>query len=129
MATKNGWKTIFWKRCHYALQIRCGSKISSKSLYLSLFLINAFLRFTQKFKMAAQKWQEKHFWEKSPVHFEDTLCVKNFVQIALSRTFSDINAYLHFTKKFKIVAQIGAKRFLGKIASRLHRYPVGQKFH
>ena len=38
MATKSGGKTIFEESCQKTLQIPCGSKISSKSLYLAPFL-------------------------------------------------------------------------------------------
>ena len=38
MAAKSGGKTIFAKSCQYTLQIPCGSKISSNSLYLAPFL-------------------------------------------------------------------------------------------
>ena len=44
-----------------------------------------------------QKWWEIDFWEIAPVDSADTLWVKNFVAIALSRTVSKINAFLHFT--------------------------------
>ena len=38
-----------------------------------------------------------------------TLWVKNFVEIALSRTVSKINALLHFTQTFKMAAKSGGK--------------------
>ena len=45
----------FWeKNCQLTMQIVWGSKILSKSLYLASFL-NAFLCFTQKFKMVGKK--------------------------------------------------------------------------
>ena len=37
METKNGGKAIFVECCQYPLQIPCGLKISSKSLYLAPF--------------------------------------------------------------------------------------------
>ena len=55
--------------------------------------INAFLHVTQKFMMAAKKWQQSDFCEMSPVHSEDTLPVKNFIKIALSRTVSKMHAF------------------------------------
>ena len=39
----------------------------------------------------------------------DTLWVANFVEIALSRTISEINALLRFTQKFKMAAESGGK--------------------
>ena len=49
-------KTIFRKNCQYTLQIPCGSKILSKSLYLSE--INTF--YTEILD-GRQKWWEKYF--------------------------------------------------------------------
>ena len=147
MAAKSGGKTIFAKSRQQTLQIPCGSKIWSKSLYLAVSEINMFLCLMQKFKMDAksggktifckkspvdsadilriknfrrnhsislryqdkrvfafnaeiqdgrQKWQENDFCEKSPVDFADTLWVKNFIKIDLSRSVSEINVFLHF---------------------------------
>ena len=42
--------------------------------------INAFLRFTQMFKMADQKWRESYFGGKSLVDSADTLWVKKNCQ-------------------------------------------------
>ena len=61
---------------------------------------------------------ENNFLEKSPVDSAYTLRVKNFVKITLSRTSSEINAFLRFTQKLKMAAKNGGKRFLGKVASR-----------
>ena len=55
--------------------------------------INMFLCFTQKFKIAAKNGGKNDFWEKSPVDSPDTLWVKNFVGIPLSRIVSKINAF------------------------------------
>ena len=62
MAAKNGGKAIFVKCRHYTLQIPCGSKLSSKSLYLAPFpRLMHFLHFTQKFKMAAKNGRKAIF--------------------------------------------------------------------
>ena len=53
---------------------------------------------------------------------------KNFIEIALSRSVSEINLYLRLTQKFKMATKSGGKRFLGRVVSRLCRHPVGQKF-
>ena len=58
----------------------------------------------------------------------DSSRVKNFVEMALSRSVSEINAFLHFTQKFKMAAKSDRKRFSGKVASRRCRYPAVQKF-
>ena len=59
--------------------------------------------------MAAKSGGKVIFFKKLPVDSAYTLWVKNFVEIALSRTISDINALLHFTQKFKIAAKSGGK--------------------
>ena len=57
--------------------------------------------------MAAKSGGKVIFCEKSPVDSADTLWVKIFVEIALSRSISKINALLHFTQKFKMAAKSG----------------------
>ena len=53
-----------------------------------------------------------------PVHSAHTLWVQNFVEIALSRTVSEINALLGFTQKFKMAAKSDGKAiFLQEVAS------------
>ena len=65
---------------------------------------------------------------KSPVDAADILRVKNFLEIALSRSISKINRFLRFTQKFKMAAKSGGKKILQKVASRLHRHPGRPKF-
>ena len=72
--------------------------------------------------------REINFCEKSPVDSADTLWVKNFVEIALSRSVSKINTFLRLTQKFKMAAKSGGKTIFQKVASRLCRHPEGQKF-
>ena len=87
-----------------------------------------FLRFMQKFKMATKSGGENVFCGKLPEDSADTLWVKNFVEIALSRSVSEIHSFLHLAQKFKMATKSGGKRFLRKVARILCRYPVGQKF-
>ena len=61
--------------------------------------------------MAAKSSGKNDFCEKSPVDSADTLGVKNFVEIALSRSVSEISAYLCLTQKFKMAAKSGGKMF------------------
>ena len=56
----------------------------------------------------------KDFWEKSPVDSADTLGVKHFIEITLSRTVIEINAFLPFTQKFKLAAKNGGKMIFRK---------------
>ena len=164
MAAKIGGKTIFEKSRQLTLQIPCGSKISSKSLYLAPFLINMFLRLRQKLKMAAksggktifgkvasrlcrysrsqkfcrncsislrfqdkhifafyteikdgrQKWWKNDFLGKLTEDSQDTPWVKNFVEIALSHSVSEMNSFLCLTQKFKMVAKKGGKMIFAK---------------
>ena len=75
---------------NYSAEIPCGSKISSKSLYLARFsrykhfCVLQFLRKFRKFKMAAILGKRKFFWKLGKLLRRDTLRVKNFVEIALS---------------------------------------------
>ena len=73
-----------------------------------------FFAFYTEIQDGRQKWRENDFWEKLPVNSADILWVKKFVEIALSRTVPEINAFLHFTQKFKMVAQIGGKTIFEK---------------
>ena len=68
-----------------------------------------------------QKWRENDFCENFPVDYADTLRVKNFVNIALSHTISQINAF------YAVIHNGRQNRFLEKVTSRLSRYPASQK--
>ena len=59
--------------------------------------------------MAAKSGRETTFWEKLPVNSADTLWVKHFVKIAVAHSCSQINMFLHFTQKFKMVAKSGGE--------------------
>ena len=61
-----------------------------------------------------QKWWENDFWEKSPVDSADNLRVKNFLEIALSHSVSEINTFLCFTQKFKMAAKSAGKKIFAK---------------
>ena len=89
--------------------------------------INAFLRFTQKFKMTAKSDGKAIFCEKSPVDSAYTVGVQNFVEIALPRTVSKINAFLHFTQKFKMAAKSGGKAIFAKSRQKTLHIPCGSK--
>ena len=81
---------------NYSAEIPCGSKISSKSLYLARFsrykhfCVLQFLRKFRKFKMAAIFGETKFFGKLGKVLRRDILRVKNFVEIALSSTVFEI---------------------------------------
>ena len=74
-----------------------------------LFIYLFFFAFYAEIQNGHQKWQENDFGEKSPVDSADNLQVKNFVEIALSRSISEINGFLRFTQKFKMAAKSDGK--------------------
>ena len=79
--------------------------------------------------MATKYGGETDFWEKTPVDYADTIEIKIFVEIALTHTVSEMNAFLDFTQKFKLTNKKWRENdFWGKVASTIYRYPVGQKF-
>ena len=87
----------FFENWHgYSAEIPCGSKISSKSLYLARFsrykhfYVLQFLRKIRKFKMAAIFGETKFFSKLAWLLCRDTLWVKNFVEIALSSMVFEI---------------------------------------
>ena len=51
----------------------------------------------QKLNMAAKKWWGNDFWQNIADDTVYTLLVKNFIEMAVSRTVSEINTFLHFT--------------------------------
>ena len=103
MAIKNGGKTIFGKICQQTLRRVCGSKISSKSLYLTrLSRYMRFCIFYAEIQDGCQKWWENNFWEKTLVDYIDTLRVKNFVEITLSCTVSETLKIFHFQHREKL---------------------------
>ena len=85
-------------------------------------------RYPCRIQDGRKKWRENDFWKNSAVDSADTLGgVKNFVEIALFCTFSEIYAFLHFMQIFKMAAKMAGKRFLGKPASRISKYPMSKK--
>ena len=85
---------FFESRDSYSTEIPTGSKISSKSLYLARFSrytsIFVFCNFCEKFKMTAILARENFFEKLGWLLCRDTLWVKNFVNIALSRMVFEI---------------------------------------
>ena len=62
-----------------------------------------------------------------PVDSADTLRVKNFVEIALSRSVSEINTFLYFTQKFKTAAKCVGKTIVEKSQQYTLQIPCGSK--
>ena len=122
MAAKSGGKTILVKSRQYTLLIPCMSKILSKSTRFrnkGIFALNA------EIQDGRQKWRENDFAKSR----QYTLLIP-----CMSRIWSKS---LRFRNKgiFTLNAEIQdgrqkcqEKGFLREVASRLCRYPAGQKF-
>ena len=74
-----------------------------------------FFPFHAEIQDGHQKWQENDFWEKSLVDSVDTLRIKNFIKITLSRTVIEINVFFPFTQKFKMATKNGGKTIFEKL--------------
>ena len=61
-----------------------------------------------------QNWRETDFWQNLTDEYVYTLGVKNFVNLSLSCTISEIHAFLNFTQKFKMAAKNDRKAMFGK---------------
>ena len=61
-----------------------------------------------------QKWRENNFCKMSPIDSTDTLRIKKFVQIALSRSVSKINVFSCLMQKFKMATKSGGKTIFPK---------------
>ena len=124
----------------YSAEIPCGSKISSKSLYLAGFLrykhfyVLQFLRKIRKFKMAAILARQNLFgnWHS---YSADIPCGSKISSKSLY--LAGFSRYKHFyvlqflrkIRKFKMAAIFGETNFFFKIGiTTLQRYPAGQKF-
>ena len=130
----------FFENCQkYNAQIPCGSKISTKSLYLARLrrwkqiCVLPFLAKIRKFKMAAIFGEGKIFWKLPKIQCSDTLWVENFDEIALSRTVKEMEANLCFAIFGKNLNQNGrhfwgGENFLKIAKSTFLRYPVGRKY-
>ena len=70
--------------------------------------------FNAEIQDGRQQWRENDFPEKLPVDSADTLWVKILIEIGLSRSISEINAFLRLTQKFKMAAKSGRKMIFAK---------------
>ena len=59
-----------------------------------------FFAFYAETQDGRQQWWVNDCWGKSPANSADRLQVKYFVEIALSCTVSETNAFLRFTQKW-----------------------------
>ena len=70
--------------------------------------------FNAEIQDGRQQWRENDFPEKLSVDSADTLWVKILIEIGISRSISEINAFLRLTQKFKMAAKSGGKMIFAK---------------
>ena len=93
----------FWKNSPVDSANNLGVKnFIESALSPTISEINAILCFTQKLKIAAQNSGKIILGEKLPIDSMDTLCVINFVEIALSCTVSEILKIFQFQHEEKL---------------------------
>ena len=102
MAAKSGGKTIFEESCQKTISLCFRDK---------LFF---FFAFHTEIQDGHQKWRENNFCKMSPIDSTDTLRIKKFVQIALSRSVSKINVFSCLMQKFKMATKSGGKTIFAK---------------
>ena len=91
-----------------------GPKICRNCSISHLYQDKCVFAFYAEIQDGRQKWRENDFLEKTPVDSVDTSQVKNFTEIALSETVSEINAFLGFMQKIKIAAKNDGNMIFGK---------------
>ena len=95
---------------------------------LSCTKIIIFLHFMQKFNMAAKKWRENDFWQNIADDSVYILRVKNFIEMAVSRTVAKIIVFLHFTQKFNMAVKNGGKSIFDKKVQITQNIPQVKNF-
>ena len=98
--------------------------LDESGLFIFLFIYFCVLCRNSKWP---QKVAGKRFLGKSSVDSADNLWVKNFMEIALSRSISEINRFLRFTQKFKMAAKSGGKTIFVKKCQLTLQIPCGPK--
>ena len=104
--------TVFLCLICFSIYDKMQGFLDESGLFIFLFIFCGF--FYAEIQNGHQKWRENDFWEKSPVDSADNLQVNNFVEIAPSRSISEINRFLRFTQKFKMAAKSGKKTIFVK---------------
>ena len=112
----------FWARQNffeiwdgYSADIPCGSKISSKSLYLARFsrykhfCVLQFLRKIRKFKMARQTFFENWDGYSAEIPYGSKISLKSLYLARFSR-YKHF-CVLQFLRKFKMAANLGETKF------------------
>ena len=93
--------TVFlWLIC-FSIYDKMQGLLDESGLFIFIYLL-IFFAFYTEIQNGHQKWHENDFWENN-------LRVKNFVEIALSRSISEINRFLCFMQKLKTAAESGGE--------------------
>ena len=111
------------RKCKY-LEVKNFDKIA---LSCTISEINAFLHFTQKFKMAAKYGGKTIFGKSRQLTLLTHWGSKTSNKIALSCTISKINASLRFAQKFKMPTKMARKTIFGKSHQLTLLIPWGLK--
>ena len=96
MAAKSGRKTLLGKVARRLCRYPLGQKFCRNRSISLCFRDKLIFAVKVEIQDGHQKWQENDVCKKYPVDSANTLWVKNFVEIALSHSASEINAFLHF---------------------------------
>ena len=95
--------TIFLCLICFSIYDKLQGFTDESGLFISLFIFFFFFAFYAEIQEGRQKWRENNFFvESHQIESADTLWVKNFVEIALSHSVSEINAFLCLTQKLEI---------------------------
>ena len=129
-------QTFFENWDGYSAEIPCGSKISSKLLYLARFsrykhfCVLQFLRKIRKFKMARQPIFENWDGYSAEIPCGSKISSKLLYLARFSRCkHFFVFQFLQKIRKFKMAAILGETNIFWKFGmATLQSYPVGQKF-
>ena len=92
-------ENVFWRKFVSTLsRYPVGQKFCQNRSISLRFRDKHIFAFNPEIQDGRQKWRERFFCEKLTVYFAETLWVKNFVEIALPRSVSEINAFLFFQR-------------------------------
>ena len=91
MAAKR--KQFSWKVASRLSRYNAGQKFRQNRSISLCFPDKQVFAFNAEIQDGCQKWRENDFCKKWPVNSTDTLRVKNFIEITLSRSVSEINVF------------------------------------
>ena len=122
----------FRDKCIFTLYAKfkmaaCGKILPDKKFCRNFSISHHFqdkyvFSFYVEIQYGCQKCRENNFWQNVAYDSAYTPGVKNFVEITISHSVSEINAFFGFTQKFKMATKMAGKQFYEKIARRLCGY-------